>query len=154
MLLKSQEARMKTRDRPAIAATSRPDRIPTAGRSLADRSAITNDPSSRWSGRTANGRRARDLYRGYVTQLGGPTDPPTLALVVTAVERVLIAENARADYLAGKVISLEDIVRLERAADKALSRLKLDRMQAPKRKSLTEKLAEAEAAKAAGGPAT
>jgi hypothetical protein len=77
-----------------------------------------------------------------------------LALVVTAVERVLIAENARADYLAGKVISLEDIVRLERAADKALSRLKLDRMQAPKRKSLTEKLAEAEAAKAAGGPAT
>jgi hypothetical protein len=134
---------------------SRSNRCATAGRSHTDRSAITNDPISRWSGRTASGRRARDLFRDYVTALGNPTDSPTLALVITAVERGLIAENARGDYLTGKVISLEDIVRLERAADKALSRLKLDRVQAPKRKSLTEKLEEAEAAaKAAGGSAS
>ena len=132
----------------------RPNRTAAAGLPVASsRSAATNSPTGRWNGNTAAGRRARDLYRGYVAQLGSPADTPTLALVVAAVERVVIAENARADYLAGKVISLEDIVRLERAADKALARLKLDRVQTQKKKSLMEKMVEDEAAKAAGGPA-
>jgi hypothetical protein len=111
----------------------------------ASRSAATNRPASRWNANTTGGRRARDLFHGFVTQLGTPTDAPTLSLILTAVERVVIAENARHDHLTGVGgVTLNDIVRLERAADKALARLKLDKQAAAPKKTLIQKLQEQE----------
>jgi hypothetical protein len=112
-------------DRPAIAGRSPADRTPIIPRSRANRSATTNDPAMR-HGRSAEGRRVRDLYAGYVAALGGPTDVPTLALVLAAAEAVALAEVARRECLAGMTgVNAELTIRFENSANRALRRLGL-----------------------------
>lgn len=103
-----------------------------AARSTVVRSALTRNPFARLDGRSAEGRRARDLYRSYAHQLGGNLDAGTAALLLAAVEALLIAERVRADYLAGRA-SHDDVIRGEGASNRALRRLGLNKP--PKRSS-------------------
>src|SRR5262245_43935739 len=106
-------------DRGPIGGRSLPDRTPIAGPSPASsRSAATNRPSSRWSLKTSHGRRCRDLFKGYMAQLGNPTDVPTIALAIAAAEAIVLAEEARKECLAGGLngISAELMIRCENTA--------------------------------------
>jgi hypothetical protein len=100
------------------------------GKSLTNRSAITNDPMrARASGRTSGGRRVRDLYRCYLAGMSNPDDA-CRAQVLAAAELVVAAENARAELLAGRG-DIEQIVRLENLATRAVRRLGSKRTEAP-----------------------
>jgi hypothetical protein len=93
--------------------------------SPANRSRITNDPATR-HGRSAEGRRVKDLYAGYLSALGHPTDVPTMALALAAAEAVALAEVARRECLAGLTgINSETVVRFENMANRSLRRLGL-----------------------------
>jgi len=95
------------------------------------RSKITNDPiRAQRHGRGAAGRRIRDLFRSYVTQLGNPEDAATQAGVLAAAELIVAAEVARADLLAGRG-DLNAVVRIENLSARALRRLGLGK-PAPK----------------------
>jgi hypothetical protein len=111
------------------------------------RSKITNDPSQR-HGRSAEARRVKDLFAAYIAALGGPTDPPTMALVLSAAEAVTIAETARGDLIAGKG-DLALVVRAEGTAARALRRIGMNKITPPPRKSFMEKMQEQEAARQA-----
>jgi hypothetical protein len=129
--------------------SSRPDRTTNAPAN--NRSAATNRPSSRWNLKSVSGRRCRDLYRGYLSQLGNPSDAPTLALIVAATEAIVLAEDARKECLAGGLngMSAELMIRCENTAARALRRLGLNRAAPPAPKqSFAEKMAALEAAKA------
>jgi hypothetical protein len=117
------------------------------------RSKVTNSPSER-HGRSAASRRVKDLYAAYCVALGGPTDPPTLALVLSAAEAVQIAETARGDLIAGKG-DLALVVRAEGTAARSLRRIGMNKIIAPPRKSFVESLQEQEATRLAteGRPA-
>lgn len=115
-------------DRPGIDGRSQADRTPTAGRSQAN--ATTNAPLSRWSGRSACGRRCRDLFRSYLKQAGSPTEPAAQAAIMALAEQIVIAEQARAECLRDgglTKISLELVIRAENLANRTLKRLKLDK---------------------------
>lgn len=129
---------------------------PLPDRTSVNRSAATNRPSSRWRLKTARGRRCRDLFKGYMTQLGNPTDDPTVALIVAAAEAIVLAEDARQECLAGmNGLNAELMIRCENSAARALRRLGLNRAAPPApRKSFTERMNEAEAAKAPKGSAS
>ena len=79
-------------------------------------------------GRSAHGRRRRDVIDGLITALGGPdrvTDP-VMSDVVRAADLTLLAERARADALRGGTeVSVSDLIRLEGARDRAVRRLNL-----------------------------
>jgi hypothetical protein len=85
-------------------------------------------------------------------QLGSPADAPTQALVIAAAEAVVLAETAREDCLRGmNGINAELMIRLENTANRALRRLGLAKAAPPPpRKSIAERLAEAEARGADG----
>jgi len=85
------------------------------------RSATTNKPMRRANGNTAIGRRVRDLYRAYLAGMSNPDDA-TRAAVLAAAELVVAAESARAKLLAGEG-DIEQIVRLENLANRAVKRL-------------------------------
>jgi hypothetical protein len=123
---------------------------PLPDRASVNRSAATNRPSSRWQLKTARGRRCRDLFKGYMSQLNNPTDDPTVALVVAAAESIVLAEDARQACLAGMTgVNAELMIRCENSAARALRRLGLNRAAPPApRKSFAEKMAALEAAKA------
>jgi hypothetical protein len=108
-------------------------------------SATTNNPLVRADGRSAQGRRVRDLFRSYCSQLGNPTDAATQAGVLAAAELIVAAEAARANLLAGRG-DINAVVRVENLAARALRRLDLGKPVAPHKKSFIEKAIEREAA--------
>lgn len=140
---------MTAPDRTPIATRSSADRQPIATALSRVRSRTTNNPADRL-GRSAQARRVRDLYNGYLDALGTPTDVPTLALVLAAAEAVAIAEVARAAYLDGKG-DLNAVVRAENTANRSLKRIGLAKpsASAKPKKSFAEKMAEADAARRA-----
>jgi hypothetical protein len=66
-----------------------------APRAQAQRAKTTNDPLSRWSGHTPEGRRVRDLFRAYWQALGSPQDVGTQAEILRAAELTILAEIKR-----------------------------------------------------------
>jgi hypothetical protein len=100
----------------------------SAGRSASatapptSRSATTNKPLRRANGNTAAGRRVRDLYRAFMAHLGNPGDTIVQANVLNAAELTAAAENERAKLLAGDG-DVEQIIRLENLASRAVRRL-------------------------------
>jgi hypothetical protein len=123
-----------TPNRTVIAGASPPDRSLVAGRSQA--SAQTNTPMSRWNGRSALGRRCKDLFRSYWKQAGNPTEPATQAAIMSLAEQTVISELARSDCLADggmTKINLELVIRAENLANRTLRRLKLDKSVSSKR---------------------
>jgi hypothetical protein len=101
---------------------------------------------ARASGRTSGGRRVRDLYRAYLAGVSNPDDA-CRAQVLAAAELMVAAENARAELLAGAA-DIEQIVRLENLANRAVKRLGL-KPTAASQPSLSEYLAAKAPAEAA-----
>jgi hypothetical protein len=124
---------------------------------LLNRAALTNNPlRARADGRTPDGRRIRDLFRSYLAALGNPSDPATQAAVLAAAELIVAAEAARARLLAdGSGADIDQVVRLENLAGRALKRLAIKPGAGPKPPSLAEHLANraAERAGASSGNA-
>ena len=108
-------------DRPATDGSS----SPMDSRSL---SAITNAPATRLNGRTAVGRRVRDLFKALAERLGSPADIVTQADILALAELKTAAEVARARLLEGGGGADRDsnnLVRLENLVRRAEARLGL-----------------------------
>ncbi|NTI03463.1 hypothetical protein G6K88_15675 [Agrobacterium rhizogenes] len=78
-------------------------------------SALTNSLLDR---RTHEWRRRAELMLMFADALGGPSkiDDMTASKIASAADMRVIAEIARARFLRGEDISLDDVVRAERAA--------------------------------------
>ena len=86
----------------------------------------------RLDGRTLAARRANQLARDFMAELGGAPSPAQKAACENAAVLTVLAEDAAARRLGGAVdISLEDTVRLARVAQTAVNRLGLRRREAP-----------------------
>ena len=88
-----------------------------------NRSRTTNDPVKHISGKTAAGRRVRDLYAALMDGIGNPTDVLIAADVLRVAELRTAAEDMRARVLAGNGGDPADLVRLENLAHRAGRRL-------------------------------
>ena len=117
----------------------------------AQRSRVTNDPTSRHRGTTADARRVKDLFLSYLGRLGHPVDAATQAAVFAAADLAVTAEKTRAKVLAGgdDRSALNELVRVQNMADRALRRLGLStQSNTPRHVSLRERLARKAAAAA------
>jgi hypothetical protein len=126
-------------------------RTAAATNPLLNRAAITNDPLRvRADGRTPQGRRIRDLYRDYSNALGKPAESAIQAAVLAAAELMVAAEAARAALLAGAG-DIEQVVRLENLAARAVRRLGIRPGAAPKPPSIRDYVRGLEPAPAPAG---
>jgi hypothetical protein len=89
-------------------------------------SIISRRPEARLNGRSAAGKRIRDLFRALMTRLNQPTDPLIVADCLALVELKTAAEIARANLLEGKVSSSNELVRLENLVRRAEARVGLE----------------------------
>jgi hypothetical protein len=114
----------------------------------------TNDPLATIETNTARGRRVADLVRAYLKALGNPVDIERQAAVIAAAELQVLAEEARSAALKSGSPDLDQVVRVQGAADRAVRRLGIKPGAAAPQLSMRERLiAEAEAreeAEAAG----
>jgi hypothetical protein len=94
------------------------------------------------SGRTALGRRIRDLADSYAVQLGGwsALSDMQAAAVRRAAELTAIAEQARVDALRNGCADPVSLARLEGCADRAVRRLRLDQYPVKKRRPTLREL--------------
>jgi hypothetical protein len=83
----------------------------------------TNDPLATIETNTARGRRIADLVRAYLKALGNPTDIERQAAVIAADELQVLAEEARAAALKSGSPDLDQVERVQGAADRAVRRL-------------------------------
>jgi len=72
----------------------------------------------RIDGRTITARRIRELTAQYLTALGD-VSPDQRERCERAAQLVALAEDVRRKALAGRSVSLEDVIRVENAADRA-----------------------------------
>lgn len=87
---------------------------------------------TRLDGRTRIARRARKLLVAFAKAVGKYDDLVIAHAVTDAAELCAIAEDARARFMRGEDVSLDDLVRIERAAALAVKRLNLKPSDAPK----------------------
>jgi hypothetical protein len=121
---------------------------PSSSRAVCDelpkkqRARRTNDPFSEFDTNTSRGRRLADLTRAYLVALSNPAAIERQAEVIAAAELQVLAEEARA--LALKQVGhsdLDQVIRLQGAADRAVRKLGLDRpREVPRTRSLDEHL--------------
>ncbi len=107
----------------------------------------TNDPLAAISTNTARGRRVADLVRAYLRALGNPANIEQQAAVIAAAELQVLAEEARAAALkkAGHA-DLDQVIRVQGAADRAVRRLGLDQgAREPARETFADIAARAQA---------
>jgi hypothetical protein len=84
-------------------------------------------------GRTIAARRARELANGFATELGGTITASHRLAIERAAALVSLAEDAQARRLAGEPgISLEDVVRVDNAAARAVKALGIKPGPGPK----------------------
>ena len=91
--------------------------------SRTNRSATTNDPLSRADGRTAGGRRVRDLYREFSRTLNDPQSLTTQAAILAVAELTALCELRREQALQGEAVDLDQLIRLESMVARKLRRL-------------------------------
>jgi hypothetical protein len=104
-------------------------------------------------GRTIAARRARELARGFQAEFGGTASPTQRFAIERAAALVALAEDAKARRLAGDVsVSLEDVVRTDNAAARAVKALGIKSGAPPKAPTLAEHLARRAAERAAATP--
>jgi hypothetical protein len=136
------------------AAVSAPSPIRSFGVELPcrQRARRTNDPLADTNTNTARGRRIADLVRAYLRALGNPIEIERQAAVIAAAELQVLAEEARASALkqSNGGADLDQIVRVQGAADRALRRLGI-KPGKPAAPSLAEHLAK-RAAERVGEP--
>jgi hypothetical protein len=116
---------------------SAPMRSTVAGLPPAQRAKRTNDPFAGIRTNTARGRRIADLVGAYLAALGNPTEIARQAEVIAAAELQVLAEEARA--LALQQVGhadLDQIIRLQGAADRAVRKLGLNHRREPEGPSL------------------
>jgi hypothetical protein len=89
----------------------------------------------------------RDLYRAYLQHVANPDDV-CRAQVLAAAELVCAAENERSKLLAGQG-DVEQVVRLENLANRAVRRLGIKRTERPPLTIREQLIAEAKAREAA-----
>ena len=113
-------------NRPAAAATSSTSRPHLADLPAAQRARRTNDPFANIETNTARGRRDADLVRAYLKALGNPASIEHQAAIIAAAELQVLAEEARTTALrdSGRA-DLDQVIRLQGAADRAIRRLGL-----------------------------
>lgn len=105
------------------------------------RARATNDPMKRHRGKTAEARRIRDLFLGYMAALGNPQSAIVQAKAAKAAELMVAAENLRARLINGDG-DANQLVRLENLADRAVRSLGLPEANAvPAHVPLRERLA-------------
>jgi hypothetical protein len=90
------------------------------------RSAVTNAPAGRLDGRSAIGRRVKDLFAALMARLGEPVDVVAQADVLAPAELKVAAEVARARLLEGKNQNSNECVRLENLVRRAEARVGLE----------------------------
>lgn len=109
-------------------ATAHDQRVVTAEPAPTRRAKTSNNPLSRINGNTRRGRRFSDLLRSYLRAMGSPVEANRQADAIAAAELKCAAEDLRARLLAGPnagLADLEQIIRLENAADRAVRKLGL-----------------------------
>ncbi len=106
-------------------ATAHDQRAVTAEPAPTRRAKTSNNPLSRINGNTRRGRRFSDLLRSYLRAMGNPIEANRQADAIAAAELKCAAEDLRARLLAGNagVAEVEQIIRLENAADRAVRKL-------------------------------
>ena len=107
------------------------------------RSQVSNQPSRMViDGRTALGRRIRDLAEIFVQRLGGwdVLNDMELTAVKRAAEMVGLAEQARANALQHGKVDLDKLLRFEGSADRAVRRLGIKPESKPAPASLADYL--------------
>ena len=110
-------------DQPGITSGS----LANDGRSRADyRSSVTRSPAARLDGRSAAGKRVRDLFRALMVRLNEPADIMVQADIMALVELKVAAETARARLLEGKDQNTNGLVRLENLVRRAEARVGLE----------------------------
>ncbi|MGB7099984.1 MAG: hypothetical protein WBD95_14630 [Xanthobacteraceae bacterium] len=141
-----------------IALSSRADSAQSASDALCDglpskrRSRRTNNVLAGIDVNTAIGRRVADLVRGYLAALGNPQDVGRQAAVIAAAELLVLAEETRAAALRDPLAAdLDNLVRVQSVADRALRRLGIKPGAPPKPPSLKEYIASLQAAPATTG---
>lgn len=90
------------------------------------RSAITSAPAARLDGRSAVGRRVKDLFRALMVRLNDPTDVVAQADIMALAELKAAAEVARARLLKGQNQDTNGLVRLENLVRRAEARVGLE----------------------------
>lgn len=134
------------------AAANRPQtfRSAPAARPRTICSKSTNDPRfvHGVDGRSKLMRRRRDLIALFVAELGGDVSATGMLEVIRAADATAIAENYRARALRGEAIVLDDLVRLENAATRAVKALGNKRQPRDAGPTLAEIIAEHEGAAA------
>jgi hypothetical protein len=114
--------------RPVTADRSRLPRSVVIVASPTQRARRSNDPFADINTKTARGRRLADLTRAYLQALSNPPEIERQAEVIATAELQVLAEEARA--LALKAVGhadLDQVIRLQGAADRAVRKLGLDR---------------------------
>jgi hypothetical protein len=115
-------AEQSARDAPVKARKRRRDAAPGTNR----RAKLTNNPFAAFDRNTARGRRLTDLVRGYLNGLGNPTDVALQAQVIAAAELQVLAEETRSAALQSPATAdLDNLVRVQSVADRAVRRLGL-----------------------------
>jgi hypothetical protein len=138
-------------NRTTAVSESSPPRVRGAELPKRQRARRTNDPLASLDTNTARGRRVADLVRAYLTALGNPGDVDRQAAVIAAAELQVLAEEARTAALkAPGSADLDQVVKIQGAADRAVRRLGI-KPGAPKGPTLQEHLA-ARAAERARAP--
>jgi hypothetical protein len=122
---------------PEIAATMPTDRSPDDPESVHGRVSIA---ARVLDGRTREAQRRRELVKTFCRELGADIPPTLMMRVEAAAELQTIAEAARAGWLAASGVSLEDVVRTERAATSAVQALRIGDRK-PKAETLHDYLA-------------
>ncbi len=106
-----------------IATGSRTNTAPTKVRSRTER--------ARYNGRSREGRAVSRLADELKAALGAPVDRVTLRAVQRAAELSFIASELRARRLRGEAVDVEEIVKAENAADRAVRRLGIKQRAEP-----------------------
>ncbi|MEW6438813.1 MAG: hypothetical protein AB1508_16770 [Pseudomonadota bacterium] len=129
--------------RPDRAQAASSDRPLSAQLPPTQRARRSNDPLAKLP------RRVADLARAYLAALGDPEDIGRQAEIVAAAELVALAEKARSEALTVPGYDLNNAIRAQNAADRALRRLGVKAVQA-KPPTLREYIATRSRASAAG----
>ena len=92
--------------------------------------------------RTREWRRRAQLVKLFTNELGGPSllTAAQAVKVDTAAELAVIAELARASFMAGNGVTADDVVRTSRAASLAEKQLGIDSRKAKTKRTLADVL--------------
>jgi hypothetical protein len=85
------------------------------------------EPAFRKPNQTRAGRQRQEMVAGYIAALGGADriSPIQMADIERAADLVMLAQTVRAALAAGVKVTINDLVKLEGAADRAVRRLNL-----------------------------